>query len=129
MPMFMWVSGCGGCVCRGGGGDVGVFVGSTDPISCCRFAAVCKTLGSELCWAHRDCVVSALTLASLLAEQNKNAAKRLRKVGGISNVQDILMHYSALEGSEALTKIIVLMPAKDCLTHLWFGNKKKRKRN
>jgi hypothetical protein len=68
-------------------------------------------------------------LASLLAEQNKNAAKRLRKVGGISNVQDILMHYSALEGSEALTKIIVLMPAKDCLASLWFGNKKKRKRN
>lgn len=24
MPMFMWVSGCGGCVCRGGGGGVGV---------------------------------------------------------------------------------------------------------
>jgi hypothetical protein len=91
--------------------------------------AVVKTLGTEICTGNRDCVVSALKLASLLTEKNKAAAKRFRKIGAVAHVQEILTKYGMeQDGVEALTKIIVLDPAKKCLVNLWYGNKKKRKK-
>ena len=61
--------------------------------------AVCKTLGCETCVVHRDCVVAALKLCSLLSQNNKATAKSLRRVGAVTSIQKILIHHSELESS------------------------------
>ena len=68
-------------------------------------------------------VVEALNLLALLACGNRSTAKALRKKHAVPAVQEILATHAEIN---ALSKQVVLEPAKVCLGHLWFGGKKRR---
>ena len=85
--------------------------------------AVSSALANVVLRCNRDCVCEAIRLCSLMAEKNKNVAKRLRKCGAVASVQNILMEQSI---NDKITKVVVMFPAKICLQDLWYGNKKKR---
>ena len=56
---------------------------------------------------------------------SKSSAKRLRKGGIIGAVQAVLVEHAE---ANALSKLLVLAPAKQCLGDLWFGAKRKKLR-
>jgi hypothetical protein len=91
--------------------------------------SVTTCLASESLCRHRDCVVESMRLCSLLAEKNKLGAKRLRKCGVVTSLQNILVEYSTgMDHYSKVTKIVVLKPAKKTLQDCWYGSKKKRTR-
>ena len=70
-----------------------------------------------------ECSIEALSLCSLLCRGSKASAKVCRRVGLVRSVQHVLVIHAE---KNALTKQLVLQPAKECLKDIWFGAKKKR---